>query len=290
MHTIRYSTDGNWYKGNTHIHSIKSDGGLDYHQLAKQYAEAGYSFLVFTDHWYVSTAESIKDFDLLAINGVEIDGKDQTGANYHVVGFGFEELELDGKSFMPALELLREKNALRILAHPYWMGNSIDDALRHNFDGVEVYNNVCHFLNGKSSGAFHWDCLLKNNHNVLGFSVDDAHIRAEYPTWNGGWIMVNADSLTKENMLEAIRKGDFYSSQGPEFKHIKTSESAVKISTSKVKEIRLVGSNSSGQRIAASDEAGLREAEFDITGSNGYLRLEIEDYQNRRAWTNSLFR
>ncbi|MBN1348348.1 PHP domain-containing protein [candidate division KSB1 bacterium] len=289
MNRFRYSLDGNWYKGNTHIHSVLSDGGLDYHQLDGLYSDAGYDFLVFTDHWKVSTAETLADLRLLAINGVEIDGKDETGSYFHVVGFGFDELDLNGSTFTEALEKLKAKNALRILAHPHWIGNSLEDAFRHDFHGIEIYNHVCHWLNGKADGVFHWDCMLKKNPQVLGFSVDDAHIRPEYPLWNGGWIMVNAASLTKASILSAIRKGNYYSSQGPEIKHIEAAATQIRVETSLAKIIRLAGENWYGQRIGADDETGITSADFDISDAKGYLRIELEDFNHRKAWTNALF-
>lgn len=55
MKTFRYNLSGQWYKGNTHIHSTASDGGLDFDQLADLYASAGYHFLFRTDHWLCSS-------------------------------------------------------------------------------------------------------------------------------------------------------------------------------------------------------------------------------------------
>ena len=55
---FRYDTSGNWYKGNTHIHSITSDGGKDSVELAAMYADAGYDFLFRTDHWVASGAHT----------------------------------------------------------------------------------------------------------------------------------------------------------------------------------------------------------------------------------------
>jgi predicted metal-dependent phosphoesterase TrpH len=48
---FRYDTGGQWYKGNTHIHTTVSDGGMSYAETAALYASAGYRFLFATDHW-----------------------------------------------------------------------------------------------------------------------------------------------------------------------------------------------------------------------------------------------
>ena len=39
-----------WYKGNLHSHTTNSDGVWTPEQSAKNYRDAGYSFLCFSDH------------------------------------------------------------------------------------------------------------------------------------------------------------------------------------------------------------------------------------------------
>ena len=51
MRSFRYAGDGAWYRGNTHIHTVASDGGKDMDELSSMYAEVGYDFLFQTDHW-----------------------------------------------------------------------------------------------------------------------------------------------------------------------------------------------------------------------------------------------
>ena len=47
---FRYNTTGDWYKGNTHIHSTVSDGGMTIPEIMKLYSTAKYDFLFCTDH------------------------------------------------------------------------------------------------------------------------------------------------------------------------------------------------------------------------------------------------
>jgi hypothetical protein len=44
--------------------------------------------------------------------------------------------------------------------------------LRHGFDGVEAFNTIADWQNGKSSGAFHWDRMLDRNPGAVGPAVD----------------------------------------------------------------------------------------------------------------------
>jgi len=284
----RYNTDGPWLKGNTHIHSTFSDGGLTYVELHERYAGAGYDFLFHTDHNHVSRASSEAGLELLALDGVEIDGGDGVAVEYHVVALGYSGELPQEASLAEKLRLLRKGGALLVLAHPQWCGNSVEEALRYGFDGVEVYNDLCRWLNGKGEGAYFWDRMLCGNQRTLGFAADDTHLNERHRSWNGGWIMVNAAELTREAVMAAIRRGDFYSSCGPEIHSIHTSETEVRLTTSPARTVRLVGSTSHHQADVASEEAGKSEWVLELPRDWPYIRLEIEDLQGRRAWTNTL--
>ena len=290
MNTFRYDMSGHWLKGNTHIHTTASDGGTEPGEVARMYRSAGYDFLFDTDHWAPSAWEDTADpSDLLWLNGIELDGKDETGSYYHVVCLGRLSGITREMGFMPALEAARRQGAIIILAHPHWTGNSLEDALRHDFDGVEIYNHVCRWLNGKSSGAVHWDAMLRRKPGTLGFASDDAHLRPEHPGWNGGWIIVNAPDRTASAITGAIRRGNYYSSRGPEFRTIEFDGTSVHVRTSSVQFVRLVGPGYLGVQLGSFDDKRITEATIAVPEDWGYAYLEVEDERGRRAWTNGLF-
>src|SRR5687767_3878022 len=45
---------GRWYKGNTHTHTLNSDGDSTPDEVVTWYREHGYQFLVLTDHNYMT--------------------------------------------------------------------------------------------------------------------------------------------------------------------------------------------------------------------------------------------
>lgn len=290
MTKFRYPPNGNWYRGNTHIHSQASDGGKNFTELSALYAAAGYDFLFRTDHWVASDVEQDSaTYDLLWLDGIELDGKDYGGNYFHVVCLGsFDNIRRE-MGFIPAMEAAREQGGLLILAHPSWTGNSLEDALRPGFHGVEVYNHVCRWLNGKSDGGVYWNAMLKQFPHTLGFAVDDAHIRPEHPGWNGGWVVVNAAELSPEAIMSALRAGHFYASCGPEFKTITADARKISVETSPVKFIRLVGHDYYGDRVGSFNDQLQHGATFEVPEEWLYAYLEIEDKAGRRAWTNPLF-
>ncbi len=289
MAQFRYDTSGAWHKGNTHIHSLASDGAKTFAELAEMYANAGYDFLFRTDHWVASDAAAdTEDYPLLWLDGIELGGPDGVGSSYHVVCLGTFTGITREMEFVEALEAARAQDGLLILAHPHWTGNSLEDALRWDFHAVEVYNLACWWLNGKGDGSVHWNWMLERLPGTLAFAADDAHIKPKNPCWNGAWIMVNATEGSPEAISAAIRSGNFYSSCGPEFHAIECNASTVSIRTSPVRFVRLVGPRNRGKRIGAFDGAPLTEATMEIPGDWAYAYLEIEDARGRRAWTNPL--
>ncbi len=283
----RYNTDGPWFRGNTHLHTIFSDGGKDYAETARLYAEAGYDFIFVTDHDHAGQIEDEPGLPLAAFNGIEIGGKDSTGANYHVVGLGYEGDAPEGKNVDWWRERFRQTGALAILAHPNWVNNSVADALRHDFDGVEVYNHICNFLNGKSLSMFHADQMLEVNPATLCISSDDAHLNGDEP-YAGGWIMVAAASCTKTDIFAAIRAGNFYATQGPRFESIHADARTIRVRTSPAQQIRIASPGTWARRAWQGGEL-MTEAEFDISDAvRPYIRVEIEDENSRLAWTNAV--
>ena len=287
---FRYDVSGRWLKGNTHIHTTASDGGKSLAELTALYAGAGYDFLYCTDHWVASSRETLPPpGPLLWLEGVELDGTDERGRFYHVVCLGRVEGVEEKMGLAAGLRAARRQGAFTILAHPHWSGNSLADAVEEPFDGVEIYNHQCRWLNGKSDGTVHWNAMLAGRPDVVGLAADDAHIRPDHPGWNGGWIRVLAPERTEAAIIGALRAGAFYSSCGPEFERITWDGTRVRIETSPVSFVRLVGPGPEGVRLGAFDGPLRREAELTVPSEWPYAYVEIEDDRRRRAWTNTLF-
>ncbi len=254
------------------------------------YEGAGYDFLFRTDHWVASREPETSDPNrLLWINGIELDGVDRDGASYDVVCLGdFTDLAPQ-MGLQAGIESAIGQGGLTILAHPYWTGNSLHEALKHPFDGVEIYNHVGGWLNGKSDAVFLWDAMLEQGRNILAFAADDIHMQPEYDCWNGGWIEVNAKARTTLEIMTAIRAGNFYSSCGPSFYNLECDGRKIHVAASPVRAIRLVGPRGMGVHQGHWKNGTITQATFDIPSDWSYARLEIVDELGRKAWSNSLF-
>ncbi len=297
MKQFRYNTKGNWYKGGTHAHSTHSDGGLSVEQLGTMYAGAGFDFLFLTDHWVCShAAERPAGDPLVWMDGVELDGKTAAGRPYHIVCLGtFTGITCE-MTLEQAAAQARHEGGFLILAHPHWMGNIQEDAsapqiagLEGGFDGVEVYNHVCRWLNGKGDGLIFWTGMLDSGCSTLAIASDDVHYKDADNGWNGGWIMVNAPECTQPAVLQAIRKGNFYASTGPGFKSIRREWNELVLETTPVQFIRLVGPAYHATPLGSYSAPLMTSARIKLPDDWLYSYVEIEDSHGKRAWSNTLF-
>ncbi|MCE5209155.1 MAG: hypothetical protein LLG42_12705 [Chloroflexi bacterium] len=293
MSTFRYQLNGNWYKGNTHLHSTVSDGLKPYQELAHLYRQSGYDFLYLTDHWEVShILPDRTDEGLLWFNGIELNGPDSRGQEFHIVCLGnFQGID-NSLTLEQAVKRATDQNGFIILAHPFWTGNSLEDTQKFSFDACEVFNYICQCEIGKGDGLIHYSYMLERNPNLLGIASDDSHFSSDSPMWKGGWVMVNAKERSHAAIQAALRTGNFYSSSGPEFYNISCQGKRVRVETSPVQFVKLVGPAWHGHGKAKGmleDAKPITSAEFEISPDWAYAYIEIQDMQNRRAWTNNLF-
>ena len=66
--------EGNWYKGNLHSHTTKSDGPLSPEKTVKYYQKKNYQFLCISDHGIITEVKNIKSEDFLVLKGAEFSG------------------------------------------------------------------------------------------------------------------------------------------------------------------------------------------------------------------------
>lgn len=290
-----FDKPGNWWKGNLHTHTTRSDGTKAPADVVQWYAEHGYDFVVLTDHRRAPEKEDLTPpgEGFLVIPGTELDLVDPvTRLGYHVVCIGVDDhIGLPkGATIQQALDIAAAQSDLAYVAHPYWFGHDFS-AFKNlkGHAGIEIYNATCEWACGKGTSVAYWDSLLRDE-KVWGFAADDAHwSRNDYGV---AWVNVKAENLTREAITAALKAGQFYSSTGPEIETVAVDESGVYIKTSPVDRIALVGPGPRGRVVAASKDETICEAKFEFGGPVGrdtkYLRLQAVDKNGNAAWTNPI--
>lgn len=288
-----FSLPGQWYKGNLHTHTTQSDGRMSPEEMVDWHLTHGYHFLALTDHRIRVDPAPYRRDGLLLLPGVELNGNDPGGGRHHVVGLGVDEsVRCESSSSLQAtVDAVHAAGGLAVLAHPYWTGQMSADLLKiEGAWGVEVYNGVCEKDQGKGLSTVHWDDMLAAGRRLWGLAVDDAHGFPPDDDLGRGWVMVKAEELSLEVILEALKAGAFYSTSGPEIHGVWLENGVATVRCSPVERIHFTCDWALGGVTHAWDGPPLTEARFELRHrGETYLRIECVDYQDRRAWSQPIF-
>jgi hypothetical protein len=191
-----------------------------------------------------------------------------------------------------AINLTDKLGGLVIVAHPYWSGLQHTDLIRfEGYAGVEIYNTSCEVYRGTGYSRSHIDSLLADGKRVKIFATDDHHGEPEPLKEEdscGAWVVVKSKSRSVEAIVDAIKRGFFYASSGPEIKKISTDEGVIHVETSPVKQITFYSTPSLGSRFTLSNSS---LTSYDYHGRKGekYVRIEATDEHGRTAWSNPIY-
>ncbi len=176
--------------------------------------------------------------------------------------------------------------------HPRWsLENYADYGGYEGLWGVEIYNHGC-FVDGLYDYDVNvLDDMLRDGKRVFASCGDDNHNRHKPDRMLssfGAFVMVNAESLTYDNIIEGLLKGRFYSSMAPVINELYVEDGKVYIKCSEAKRINY---STSGRRVqsAHSPDGLITEAVFEIKDTDRYFRIDVIDKEGLRANTQAYF-
>ena len=275
-----------WYKGNLHTHTTRSDGQRTPEEAAALYRENGYDFLALTDHWKVSATTRTPD-SLLLLAGVEYNfGETAREGVYHIVGFGMYADPGVTRDDGPqrAVDKIRAAGGLAVLAHPAWSLNTPEHIRAlPRADATEIFNSVSDLpRNCRPYSGGVLDMMAAEGRYLPLLAVDDTH----FYTYDAcrSYVMVRAEQNTPPALLAAIRRGDFYATQGPRLSVVYES-GAIRAACSPVSSI-VFFTDSPWVTHRADVGEGLTEAVYTPSPRDTFVRVEATDAEGRTAWSN----
>jgi hypothetical protein len=312
---IPQAAPAEWYKGNTHTHTVNSDGGAAPDEVARWYKENGYQFLVITDHDFVTNVDGLNSIlaaeeKFLVIPGEEVsDGavaKDGRDVPIHLNAINIRKTipAAGGKGVTETLQAdVRAINAaggLCQINHPNfgWALGVEDMAAAGDYKIFEIANAHPYVNNAGGGGMIStealWDSLLTRGKKVFGVASDDAHgyriFNERQANPGRAWVWVKADRLAAEDIVSAMSRGDFYCSTGVTLKDIKAEEKAltVEIAASARGDVKYtVYFIGRGGKVLSTVYDN--PAVYKITGKEGYVRAKVVDSNGLIAWIQPLF-
>ena len=299
-----------WYKGNTHTHTLNSDGDSTPDDVVRWYREHGYRFLVLSDHNFLTSVDGLNalhgaDEQFLLIKGEEVTDRLEDKP-IHING-----LDVSGKVepqhgrtvvdvVQRNVDAIRKAGGLPHVNHPnYQWAISADDLQRVERTRLfEVFNGH-HLVNNVGGGGVPgmeevWDRLLSSGKVMYGIADDDAHVfkqpgNPDVPGPGRAWVMVRAERLAPRPIVDALERGDFYASTGVELSDYQATARGVTItikndSYSKYR-VQFIGRNG-----AMLGEATASPAVYEFKGDELYVRAKVIESNGKMAWTQPVWR
>lgn len=311
------------FKGNLHCHTTNSDGHWTPQEAAERFREQGYDFLCLSDHdLYTDYSPQLDRSDFIILPGLEASAvlldEGASGARlatHHMHGIlGTDEMvEAAPERFshmqeLPPIECRGSWDGLAVAQeladtlsrhgcivtynHPIWSRVEPADVvgLTGAF-GIEVFNYDTHNESGTGYDTVYWDLMLRRGQRISGIAADDNHNHGLFDDAFGGWIVVCAPKLTRNDIVRALLSGAYYSTSGPALDNWGVTDGTVWVECSPCERVNLVagGCINAGATVIDEGGRGLTHAEFKLRGDETYLRVECVDAQGRTAWSNPLY-
>ncbi len=285
------------YRSSLHTHCKTSDGQFTADEIIEKYSAEGYDVFAFTDHRKSNRVSELDDRGMTLISGMEIHPQGPRGITWHFVGLGvpedFTEPQGDGQACIDAVNAL---GGVMICAHPYWCGfTSTEIATLKGLAGIEVFNTSTRYI-GRAYNMQVWDEL--NDAGILhpAVAVDDTHGSRDLFM---GWTMVMTNEpLSQKAVIQAIKDGDFYATQGPKFTRLSYEGGIFEAEFTPCTEVIGLSNLSSGHLGMVENINGPSSGIQEVTSCrftlnrnrpNSWFRLQVRDRNGRFAWTNPFF-
>ena len=301
-----FTAQGRFWRGNLHGHSTRSDGVLDVAEVCRRYKAEGYDFIAVTDHmvglysYPITDTTPYRDAEFTTLLGAELHaGMMENGELWHLLAVGLpaDFVPADAPDFAPhpgcesaadLAERAADAGAFVAIVHPQWSGLTLNDARTiRAAHAVEIYNHGCATGCDRADGAAIADLLLSEGRDLTLIATDDSHFSE--PDHFGAWVMVKAPDNSPAALLDALKAGAFYASQGPELRDIRLYDDRIEVECSASVAVIVQGAGSAARAVHGHSmtKATLTLERFE---TSNWLRVTLIDAAGKRAWSNPIWR
>jgi hypothetical protein len=312
-----------WFKGNTHAHTLNSDGDSPPEVVVRWYRDAGYQFLVITDHELITDPAPLnREFGLpgqfLLIPGQEVtqilaDSSHPEGRRQaHVNGINVSRVTRPqpggsvAESYARNFASIHAAGGIPQVNHPNWrwsvrlsdmvgLPDSTLFELRNGHPGINSRGGTDDAGNVALSTEALWDSLLTRGKVIFGVGTDDSHYFTR--PWDRtaarpgqAWVVVRATELSAGAIVRALRGGQFYTSTGVELADYTADARSVVLTIARPRgadtryRTEFIGRGGRVLRVVN----GLA-ARYQMRGDEGYVRARLSDSNGLQAFTQPVF-
>ncbi len=192
------------------------------------------------------------------------------------------------------IKTMKDEGFICTLNHPKWSMQYYCDYIQYEgLDNLEVYNNACYNSGHDEHNGEVYDVLLRKKGKRMFVTANDdnhRHITNENHDMFGGFTMFKAPALSHSDIMSAFENGDFYASSGPIIKELYVEDGDIVLkSETPLRYVRMVTGEQTVAIVRNRDKTPVFEARIKINPDCGYIRLEAEDFDDNRAYTNAYY-
>ena len=284
------------------------------------YRENGFQFVVITDHEFVTDVAPLDALFGAAGRFLVIPGQEVTQiladsthperrrqAHVNAISLSRVVLPQGGRtvaeSYARNLAAIRAAGGLPQVNHPNWRWSvRLDDMLglpdstlfeiRSGHPGINSMGGADGAGNIALSTEALWDSLLTRGKVMFGVGADDSHYFTRpwdrsAPRPGQAWVVVRATELSRESIVAAMRRGEFYASTGVSLGDYRVDARSISLtiaraSTGDDTRFRTEFIGRGGRLLATVNGPTAR---YEIRGDEGYVRARVTDSNGWQAWT-----
>ena len=188
----------------------------------------------------------------------------------------------------------RENGYLVAYNHPRWSMEDEADILSYEgYFSFEMCNYNSYVSNYLEHNGMLYDKMLERKMHVFCHGGDDNHNAwpLDHPNSDsfGAFTMIIPEEFTYSGVIDAMEKGEMYSSMGPVFHEISVEDNKIHIECSDVAHIFMYVGSKKPKFLHAAEGEVLNGADFEIDPNARYVRVSILDSKGRWADTRGFF-
>jgi hypothetical protein len=267
-----------WLKGNLHTHSTRSDGALPPQETIEKYRALSYDFLMLSDHDTLGEPEKLDGNGMLLIRGNEI-----SAGGPHLLHVGATKRIEPCENRQQVIDAVNADGGLAILCHPNWQEHFNHYTYEKlvelkNYAGIEILNGTCLRMAGEARATDKWDRILGTGRIIWGYGNDDMHREYEQGL---AWTVVRAKERSVPAVIEALKAGSCYVSNGVEIQQIRCTGSVLHVFAPTAQAMAVFGDYGARLHYQLGNEIYFDVAEL----RSSYVRVECYGVGDQMAWT-----
>lgn len=191
------------------------------------------------------------------------------------------------------MQTAREKGFFVTYNHPTWSKEFYPDYIGYKgMHAFEMFNGGCQAYAYEEYNPRVYDDFLQSGNMIYCIGADDNHNKEPETArrFDSGWAytVIKAENLEYRTVTDALLKGQFYASEGPEIYDFYVEDDLVTVTTSPADMILATYGTRRGRfALAETPDRPVTKLTFKIDPRDRYFRVTVVDQKGKHACTNA---